>query len=99
VTESHVAKKLTFMLGSHSLLGSEVLTPVVMKNYTFWDIMQYNPLKFNRRFEEKCRLHLQCRRIRQERKQRNADSSTCYLLHAGFLLGLFFYPEDGGDML
>jgi hypothetical protein len=23
----------------------------------------------------------------------------CYLLHAGFLLGLFFYPEDGGNML
>jgi hypothetical protein len=23
---------------------------------------------------------------------------SCYLLHAGFLLGLFFYPEDGGDM-
>jgi hypothetical protein len=22
----------------------------------------------------------------------------CYLLHAGFLLGLFFDPEDGGDM-
>jgi hypothetical protein len=25
--------------------------------------------------------------------------SICYLLHADFLLGLFFYPEDGGDML
>jgi hypothetical protein len=24
--------------------------------------------------------------------------SASYLLHAGFLLGLFFYPEDGGDM-
>jgi hypothetical protein len=22
----------------------------------------------------------------------------CCLLHAGFLLGLFFYPEDGGDI-
>jgi hypothetical protein len=23
---------------------------------------------------------------------------ACCLLHAGFLLGLLFYPEDGGDM-
>jgi hypothetical protein len=25
--------------------------------------------------------------------------SACYLLHIGFLLGLFFDPEDEGDML
>jgi hypothetical protein len=24
--------------------------------------------------------------------------SACYLLHTDFLLGLFFNPEDGGDM-
>jgi hypothetical protein len=24
---------------------------------------------------------------------------ACYLLHAGFLLGLFFYSEDGSDVL
>jgi hypothetical protein len=23
---------------------------------------------------------------------------TCYLLHAGFLLSLFFDPEDGGEI-
>jgi hypothetical protein len=23
---------------------------------------------------------------------------ACYLIHAGFLLGLFFDPEDGSDM-
>jgi hypothetical protein len=27
-----------------------------------------------------------------------SESSTCYLLHAGFLLVLFFNPEDGGIM-
>jgi hypothetical protein len=25
-------------------------------------------------------------------------SSACYLLHAGFSLGLFFFPEDGSDV-
>jgi hypothetical protein len=28
-----------------------------------------------------------------------SESFICYLLLAGFLLGLFFNPEDGGDML
>jgi hypothetical protein len=32
----------------------------------------------------------------QARNQREGDS---YLLHASFLLGLFFYPEDGGNIL
>jgi hypothetical protein len=27
------------------------------------------------------------------------QGSACYLLHAGYLLGLFFDPEDGSDML
>jgi hypothetical protein len=25
-------------------------------------------------------------------------SSDCYLFHVGFFLGLFFHPEDGGDI-
>jgi hypothetical protein len=29
----------------------------------------------------------------------NVEKVACYLLHAGFLLGLFFAPEDGGDIL
>jgi hypothetical protein len=28
----------------------------------------------------------------------SAWGSACYLLHDDFLLGLFFHPEDGGDM-
>jgi hypothetical protein len=28
-----------------------------------------------------------------------ASSRACYLLHAGFLLVLFFVPEDEGDMI
>jgi hypothetical protein len=31
-------------------------------------------------------------------KNTPSKSSDYYLLHAGFLLGLFFNPEDGGDM-
>jgi hypothetical protein len=27
-----------------------------------------------------------------------ANSSACFLLHAGYLLGLFFDLENGGDM-
>jgi hypothetical protein len=27
-----------------------------------------------------------------------SSCSSCYLLHAGFLLRLFFDPEDGGDI-
>jgi hypothetical protein len=26
------------------------------------------------------------------------QSCACYFLHTGFLLGLFFDPEDGSDM-
>jgi hypothetical protein len=63
--------------------GFEVLIVVVMKSSTFWDITPCNPLKVNRRFGGTCRL---------------LPGSACYLLHAGFLLGLFFDPEDGGDM-
>jgi hypothetical protein len=63
------------------MVGSEVLTTVVMKSTIFWDITPSSPLKVKRRFGGKYRLHLQ-------------GLATCF--HAGFLLGLFFDPEDGG---
>jgi hypothetical protein len=56
-----------------------------MKSCIFWDITPCNPFKVNRRSEGTCRLHLQGQKIRQDPP-------------AGFLLGLFFDPEDGGDM-
>jgi hypothetical protein len=31
-------------------------------------------------------------------KFRRTDCSACYLLHVCFVLGLFYDPEDGGDM-
>jgi hypothetical protein len=38
-------------------------------------------------------------RVNQARNQREAGSKQSYLLHAGFLLGLFFDLEHEGDML
>jgi hypothetical protein len=62
-----------------------------MKSYIFWDIMSCSPLRINRHFGGTCHLYLQGRRISQARNQATS-------FHAGFLLGLFFDPEDGGDM-
>jgi hypothetical protein len=64
-------------------VGFGVYTPVVMKSTIFWDITSYSPLKVNRRFGGKYRLHLQ------------SWLSTSF--HAAVLFGLF-YPEYGGDM-
>jgi hypothetical protein len=34
----------------------------------------------------------------ESKNKPNKKSSAFYLLHAGFLLGLLFDPENGGDM-
>jgi hypothetical protein len=68
-------------------VGFEVLAAVGMKNSAFWDITPCTPLKVNRRFGGICCLHLQGRRISQA-------SSTCYLYRDGYVIGLFFDPED-----
>jgi hypothetical protein len=44
------------------LVGSEVLTAVIMKRTIFWDITPCSPLSVHRRFGGTCRLHLQGRR-------------------------------------
>jgi hypothetical protein len=67
----------------------------IMKSYTFWEITPCSLLKFNRRFGGMFSLHLQGRKINQTRKQRE---SRWQAEHRGFLLGLFFYLEDGGDI-
>jgi hypothetical protein len=48
------------------------------------NIKPYNSLKVNRRFGETCRPP--------------SVVSACHLLHANFLIGLFFDPEYGGEM-
>jgi hypothetical protein len=65
---------------------------IILKGTIFWDIMPCCPLKVNRLFGGTYRLHLQGRQISRAGNQ--LESSW----HAGFLLGLFFDPEDGGDM-
>jgi hypothetical protein len=67
-------------------VGFEVLTAVVIKSPILWDMS-----RSLRRFGETYRLHLRC----QTRNLRDAGSS---FLHAGFLLGLVFDPEDEGGM-
>jgi hypothetical protein len=62
-----------------------------MKSSIFWDITPCSPLKVNWRFGGTCRLHPQGRIISR------ALSANCF--HAGFLLGLFFDPENRGNMV
>jgi hypothetical protein len=75
-----------------------VLTAVIMKSTIFWDITLCSPLKVNRRFGGIYRLHLQGRisRARNQRENRWQAEPTCF--HAGFLLGLFFDPQDEVDV-
>jgi hypothetical protein len=47
----------------------EILREVVMKSSMFLDIMLCSPLKVNQHFRGTCRLHLQGRRICQQRNQ------------------------------
>jgi hypothetical protein len=68
-------------------LFSNHLMAVVMKGIIFWDITPCIPLKVNWRFGGTCRPHLHGRIIRRARNQRESR-----------WLGLFFDPEDGGDM-
>jgi hypothetical protein len=54
-----------------------------MKSSIFEDMTPCSPLKINR-----------CFGARNQREAGSKLSSAYYLLHAGFLLGLFFDPED-----
>jgi hypothetical protein len=68
-------------------LGSTIVT-------IFWDITPCSPLKVSRCFGETYRLHLHGRKISRVRNQRRKrwKAEVC-------ILGLFFDPEDGGDLL
>jgi hypothetical protein len=72
-------------------VGSEFLKAVSMKSLIFWNIKPYSLLKVSRRFGEYIAMQ-------KDSMKRAASEATCYLLHDGFLLGLFFDPEDGGHI-
>jgi hypothetical protein len=65
-----------------------------MKSTIFWDITQCIPLRVNPSFAGTYRFHLQGRKNELSRK----PALNYVAIKAGFLFGLFFYPEDGGDM-
>jgi hypothetical protein len=58
----------------NKLVGSKVLTAVVMKRPIFWDIGACSPLKVNQ-------------------LKQNLIPASCWFFH-----GLFFNPDDGGDI-
>jgi hypothetical protein len=60
------------------LVVFKVLTPVIIKSSIFWDVTSCSPLKVNRRFGVKCRLHLQDRIVSQARNRHEADSLLRY---------------------
>jgi hypothetical protein len=66
-----------------------------LQNSIFWDIISCSLLKVNRCSGGTFRLHLQGQSISQVRNQHKVGSKPLY---AGFLVGLFFGPEDGGNM-
>jgi hypothetical protein len=67
------------------------------KNSVFWGMMLYSPSKIIQSSGGARCLHLQGQRINQTRNQHEAGRKLGLPASAGFLLGLFFNPEDGGD--
>jgi hypothetical protein len=78
-----------------------------VKSTILWDITMCSPLKVNQRSGGTYRLYLQGLSITRARNRVKADGkqshqserallATC--LHASFLLGSFFDPEDGGNV-
>jgi hypothetical protein len=65
------------------------------KNAVSVDVTPRIHLKVNRRFGGTCRLHLEVRKLCQAASSRYQAELVC----TRFLFGLFFEPEDEGDIL
>jgi hypothetical protein len=66
---------------------------LLFKSTVSWDITPCSQLKVNRRFERNISPPSSGSK---NKASKQALLATYY--HAGFLLGLFFDPENGGDM-
>jgi hypothetical protein len=91
--------KLT-VLAKHIDIRFDVLTAIVMKSFIFWDTTPCSPFIVDRRSEEYV-VPSSGSKNKPPPPKKNiyklmALLATC--LRPGFLLGLFFVPEDGGDM-
>jgi hypothetical protein len=64
-----------------------------MKSSVFWYMTPYSSLKVDGNFGATCRLLLQGRKVRQETNVEAGGNQS-----SGFLFGLFFGPENGGDI-
>jgi hypothetical protein len=62
----------------------EVLTAETVGIYNFRDMMPCGSVKFNRIFEAKYRLHLQCPKVSQTSNQHNAESKQSSSMEAMF---------------
>jgi hypothetical protein len=56
-----------------------VLTALVMKSSTFWDITLCSPLEVNRRFGESCRLHPQGKKLAKQETSVNQVANRALL--------------------
>jgi hypothetical protein len=84
-----VAVKQNFCKTKFVCLGLKDLREATVKGSSvFWDVMPCSPAKIQRHFTETYCLH------HQSRRQQNR---ACRLLLADFLLGLFFYHENGSS--
>jgi hypothetical protein len=74
----------------------DVLTAVVMKSFTIWEITPCSRMEGNRHFGGARHFHLQGRRISQARNRRETG---CKLSTVGFLLGSFLNFDDGSNII
>jgi hypothetical protein len=75
--------------------GSTCYNILHNRNFIFWDITPYIPLKVNIRFGGTCRLHLHGRRINQERNQRESGIKQwdVFLRNVAWLLHCVISPK------
>jgi hypothetical protein len=74
----------------------DVLTTVVMKNVISWDITPYSPFRRNISPPNSGYKNNPNKMAAWKQVGNAVLLGTCF--HAGILFGLFFDPEEGGDM-